>query len=262
MQDLRSGDLWIRGSDRYSDYRGQLVTEEEYRKHIASYGERAGFPVEAAAFVAKLKDRLTKAAAKADDGVPTNEYLRIEGGEATLKRLRRKPEPAGLKRFEKIVKERMQPVGILEALSDTEEWLHWTRHFGPISGNDSKLENPTDRYLVTTFCYGFDFGPTRTSRSIRGLDRREVAFVNQRHVTEEDLNEAITTLVNGYSQCELTKVWGLGKSASGDGTKWDLSLQNLMSEYHIRYRPPMGTSTGQRSCQTGRSSKAVLLRRS
>jgi len=81
-------------------------------------------------------------------------------------------------------------------------------------------------------------------------------------VTEEDLNEAITTLVNGYSQCELTKVWGLGKSASGDGTKWDLSLQNLMSEYHIRYRPPMGTSTGQRSCQTGRSSKAVLLRRS
>ena len=41
--------------------------------------------------------------------------------------------------------------------------------------------------------------------------------------------------MNGYSQCELTKVWGLGKSASGDGTKWDLSPQNLMSEYHIRY---------------------------
>jgi hypothetical protein len=63
---------------------------------------------------------------------------------------------------------------------------------------------------VTTFCYGFDFGPTQTSRSIRGLDRRQVAFVNQRHVTEENLNEAITTVVNGYSQCDLTKVWGLG----------------------------------------------------
>jgi hypothetical protein len=213
MQDLRSGDLCIPGSDRYSDYRGQLITEEEYGKDIASYGERAGVPVEGAAFVAGLKDRLTKAAAKADDAFPTNEYLRIEGGEATLKRLRRKPEPAGLKRLEKIVKERMQPIGILEALSDTEEWLNWTMHFGPISGNDSKLENPTERYLVTTFCYGFDFGPTQTSRSIRGLDRRQVAFVNQRHVTEEDLNEAITTVVNGYRQCELTKVWGLGKSA-------------------------------------------------
>ncbi len=235
MQDLRSGDLCIPGSDRYSDYRGQLVTEEEYRKGLDSYGERAGVPVEAAAFVASLKDRLAKAGAKTDDGFPTNEYLPIEGGEATLKRLRRKPEPPGLRRFEKLLKERMEPVGILDALSDTEEWLNWTRHFGPISGNDAKLENPTERYLVTTFCYGFDFGPTQTSRSIRGLDRRQVAFVNQRHVTEENLNEAITTAVNGYSQCELTKVWGLGKSASGDGTKWDLSPQNLMSEYHIRY---------------------------
>jgi TnpA family transposase len=235
MQDLRSGDLCIPGSDRYSDYRGQLVTEEEYQKGLASYGERAGLPVEAAAFVASLKSRLMKAAGKADVGFPANEYLCIEGGEATLKRLRRKPEPAGLKRFEKLLKERMEPVGILEALSDTEEWLNWTKHFGPISGNDSKLENPKERYLVTTFCYGFDFGPTQTSRSIRGLDRRQVAFVNQRHVTEENLNEAITTVVNGYSQCELTKVWGLGKSASGDGTKWDLSPHNLMSEYHIRY---------------------------
>jgi hypothetical protein len=57
---------------------------------------------------------------------------------------------------------------------------------------------------VTAFCYGFDFGPTQTSRSIRGLDRRQVAFGNQRHVTEEDLNEAITTVMNGYGQCELT----------------------------------------------------------
>jgi TnpA family transposase len=107
--------------------------------------------------------------------------------------------------------------------------------FWPISGNDPKLQNPVERYLVTTFCCGFDFGPTQTSRSIRGLDHRQVPFVNQRHVTEEALNEAITTVVNGYSQCELTKVWGLRKSASGDGTKWDLSPQNLMSPYHIRY---------------------------
>jgi hypothetical protein len=84
-----------------------------------------------------LKDRLTKAAGKADKGFPANGYLRIEGGESTLKRLRRKPEPAGLERFEKLLKEPMeQLVGILETLSDTEEWFSWTKHFGPISSND------------------------------------------------------------------------------------------------------------------------------
>jgi hypothetical protein len=29
----------------------------------------------------------------------------------------------------------MIPVGILDVLADTEEWLNWTRHFGPISGD-------------------------------------------------------------------------------------------------------------------------------
>ena len=235
MRELKSGDLCIPGSDRYSDFREQFVSEEECLQGLASYAERSGVPTEPKAFVAALQGKLEAAAQKADRGFPENEYLRIEKGEAILKRLRRNPDPAGLRSFERLLKERMTPAGILDVLADTEQWLNWTRHFGPISGNDSKLANPAERYLVTTFCYGFDFGPTQTSRSIRGLDRRQVAFVNQRHVTEDKLNEAITRVINGYNQFPLPKIWGLGKHASADGTKWDLHAQNLMSEYHLRY---------------------------
>jgi len=235
MRELKSGDLCIPGSDRYSDFREQFVSEEECLQGLTSYAERSGVPTEPKAFVASLQNRLETAAQKANRGFPDNEYLRFEKGEAILKRLRRNPDPAGLHSFERLLKERMTPVGILDVLTDTEEWLNWTRHFGPISGHDSKLANPAERYLVTTFCYGFDFGPTQTSRSIRGLDRRQVAFVNQRHVTEDKLNEAITTVINGYNQFPLPKIWGLGKHASADGTKWDLHTQNLISEYHLRY---------------------------
>jgi TnpA family transposase len=62
-----------------------------------------------------------------------------------------------------------------------------------------------------------------------------VSFVNQRHITEENLNQAITRVINAYAQLPLQRVWGSGKSASADGTRWDLYPQNLMSEYHIRY---------------------------
>ena len=31
------------------------------------------------------------------------------------------------------------------------------------------------------------------------------------------------------------KLWGSGKHASADGTKWNLYEQNLLSEYHVRY---------------------------
>ena len=69
----------------------------------------------------------------------------------------------------------------------------------------------------------------------QGLDRRQVSFVNQRHVTEEKLNQSIAEVINAYARFPLQRLWGQGKSASADGMKWDTYAQNLMSEFHIRY---------------------------
>ena len=118
-------------------------------------------------------------------------------------------------------------------LVDTENWLHWTRFFGPISGHDAKLDAARARYVATTFCYGCNLGPSQTARSWR--HRRQIAWVDQRHITEENLDEAITALINAYNRFSLPKLWGSGKHASADGMKWDLYEQNLLSEYHIRY---------------------------
>jgi len=235
MLELKSGDLCIPGSDQFSDYRKELVSEDEFERGVALYGEQAGIPVDGPSFIARLRAQLEAAAKRADDNFPGNEYLRIENGEPVLKRLPRKPEPDGLLRLEQQLAERMVAVDIIDALSDTEHWLNWSRYFGPISGHDAKLENPRERYLITTFCYGCNLGPTQTARSIKGLDRRQVSFVNRRHITEENLNQAITRVINAYAQLPLQQVWGSGKSASADGTKWDLYPQNLMSEYHILY---------------------------
>lgn len=128
----------------------------------------------------------------------------------------------------------MKEVGILDGLVDTEHWLNWTRFFGPLSGLDAKLDNPRLRYMLTTLCYGCDLVPTQTARSVKGVDRRQVSFVNQRHITEENLNQAIAAVVNAYAQLPLQKVWGSGKSASADGTKWDMAAESLMAENHIR----------------------------
>jgi TnpA family transposase len=59
--------------------------------------------------------------------------------------------------------------------------------------------------------------------------------VNQRHVTEETLEEAITRVINAYNRFALPKAWGTGQRAAADGTKWDIYEQNLLSEYHVRY---------------------------
>jgi hypothetical protein len=100
-RELKSGDLCIPGSDRYSDFREQFVSEEECRQNLESYAERSGIPTEPKAFVAALQGKLEEAARKVDEGYPKNEYLQIDKGEAVLKRLRRNPDPTGLRSFER-----------------------------------------------------------------------------------------------------------------------------------------------------------------
>lgn len=67
------------------------------------------------------------------------------------------------------------------------------------------------------------------------MDRRQISWINERHVTEDNIQKAIEWLINAYNKFNLPKYWGTGNSASADGTKWNLYEQNLLSENHIRY---------------------------
>jgi TnpA family transposase len=233
--DLKSGDLCIPESDKFRDYRLQLLSWEEVERELTHYGEQAGVATEPKPFIAQLRNQLEERGRAADKSFPDNRYLRFEKGEPILTPVQAAPDPDGLDQSLALIKERMEPIEILDAFADTEYWLNWTRHFGPISGLESKLKRARDRYLLTVFCYGCNLGPVQTARSVRGVNRFQVAFINQRHITERFLNEAITTIVNAYVQFPLQRLWGAGQSASADGMKWDLYPQNLMSEYHLRY---------------------------
>lgn len=233
--ELKSGDLYIEGSEKYADYNRQLISLEEYEEQLEEFCEQTGLPPDGSQYVDQIRKRLETTAAEADRSFPHNEAVRIENGEPVIAKLKKKSVPDGLERLEDYLLENIQPINVLDMLTDTEYWLNWTRFFGPLSGHDAKLENPVERYLTTVFCYGCNLGPTQTARSLRTMDRRQIAWVNQRHISEEMLDKAIRHIINSYNKFILPKYWGTGKSASADGTKWDLYERNLLAEHHIRY---------------------------
>lgn len=235
MIELKSGDLCIAGSEQFSDYRDQLVTWEEYNQQIETYCQRVGITSEPAQFIHDLQSRLTSTIRATDAAFPTNTALTIKDGEPVLRRLEKQPEPEGLALIDRLLSERLPECNIVDVLTDTEHWLNWTAAFGPLSGFEARLTSPQQRYVTTTFCYGCYLGPTQTSRSLKDLDRFQVAYVNQRHITEQKLLDANVNVINRYNRFMLPKLWGSGQRASADGTKWDIYEQNLLSEYHIRY---------------------------
>jgi hypothetical protein len=164
-----------------------------------------------------------------------NKLVRIENGEPIITRPPRSTESAGVRDLESRLAEHMPEQHLLNMLADTEHWLHWTNPFGPISGHETKLEDAVVRYLATVFCYGTNMGPRQAARSLIGLDRRQIEWINQHHVVEEGLDEASTIVVNGYHRFLLTRAWGSGKHVSADGTQWETYERNLLAERHIRY---------------------------
>ena len=235
MWDLKSGDAAIEGSREYADYRDQLISEDEAAALSPAYQEQAGIPIDAKEFVAERRRWLSQIAQETDRSFPENDAIRIQNGEPVLAKVPRKKTPARLAWLEATIRKEMPQTPILDALADTENLLQWTRFFGPLSGLDTKLDNPAERYVLASFCYGCNLGPSQTARSVQGTDRRQIAWINQRHITEDALDEAITTIINAYNNFSLPRLWGSGKHASADGTRWDLYEQNLLSEYHIRY---------------------------
>ena len=235
MSELKSGDMCLPGSEQFADYREQLISWEEYHRDVAEYAQMIGIPSEAEAFVNHMKGRLTEIALATDHGFPNNADLRIEKGEPVLRRAEKAMPLPGLRAFEERIATRLEPTTLLDILRDTEHWLHWTRFFGPISGHDAKLEDPISRYLATVFCYGCYLGPAQAARSLGNLDPRQISWLHWRHISEAGLDKAIREVINAYHKFALPRRWGTGKSASVDGTQWDMYEQNLLAERHIRY---------------------------
>jgi len=235
--ELKSGDIYVFGSESFADYREQLLTWAECETQVGTYCQNLGFPLDAEGFINHLKSWLHEIASSVDGAYPENTSLIInEVGEPVLKRLSRQSLSPSLQALEVIIEERMEERNLIDILRNVDYWTNFTRHFGPFSGSDPKIDRANERYLLTTFTYGCNLGPTQAARHMRGVVTPQMlSFVNQRHVSLKGLNSALVDIINRYHVLDLPKLWGDGNSAAADGTKYDLYEQNLLSEYHIRY---------------------------
>ncbi len=235
MWELKSGDLYVEDSDAFADYRTQQISWAEYYANIDEFGRLVDLPTEPKAFVAHVKNWLLDITQKTDQSFPNNQSVRLEQGRPVLKRPKKKVDSKKLAQIESLIEDRIKPVNLLDILTDTELWLNWTQYFRLLSGHDSKIQDSVSRYLAATFCYGCNLGSSQTANSLSNFDRKQIAYVNQRHIGLPSLEKAIYSIINAYNRFSLPKFWGSGKRVSADGTKWDIYEQNLLAEYHIRY---------------------------
>ena len=235
--ELKSGDACVVGSENFADFRNQLLDWQTCQPQLEAYCEQLGMASAAEPFVEHLQSWLTQVAQTVDQICKDGTQLTIsEAGEPVLKRLTASQPLEGAQALEAAILQRLPERSVLDVLCNVEHWLHWVRHFGPVSGSEPKIDNPTERYILTVFGYGCNLGPNQTARHTRGqVSARMLAHANRQHISTQQLEAAMRDIINAYNQLELPKCWGTGKRAAADGSKFEIYENNLMSEYHIRY---------------------------
>ena len=232
---LKSGDLFIKHGERYDDYREQLVDDATFERELGMYGTVTGIDVNPESFVAALRHEMTTLTKAVDANFPENAHAEIVDGRLILRKPTRSEPLDSLRQLDTQIIERMESISIVDVLIDVDRWLDLHKLFRPLAGTESRVDDLRMRFITTLFCYGCNLGPTQTAKSIKGLSRRQVSWLNLKYVTEDLLDKAIVKVINAYNKFELPGYWGSGKHASADGTKWNLYEQNLLSEHHIRY---------------------------
>lgn len=235
--ELRSGDIFIHGAQTYSDYRKELLPWESCKPLLNDFCNDAGIANNAKELVKALKNRLNKTANRVDIQYPDIAELIIDNsGNPILKRRSAKKRTPQAIWLAEEVKNRMPERNLMDILCNAHHYTEWAQQFGPITGFDSKISDPIERYIVTNFAYGTPMGPTQTSKHLKAdMSAHMLSWINRRHITPSLLNKALTKLINFSHGFQLPKAWGTGKSSAFDGTLCYIREENLIAEYHIRY---------------------------
>jgi len=234
---LRNGDLYVSGSEHFADYRTQLLDWAECKPILDDYCRTIEIPNKATDFIKGLREKLETLAQKVDKmQIDDGDLYFDDEGKPHLRRLPKRETPENAEALQSEMQRRMPERHLLDILHHAHRWVPYTRHFGPPSGSDPKLQDSVDRYLMTIFGYGCNLGPTQTARHIRDIaTARVLGRINSQHITTNKLNAALNDVINEYARFRLPLFWGNVNVAVSDGTHYELHENNLLGERHIRY---------------------------
>ena len=121
MRELNSGDLYVKGSDRFDDFRVHQVSAEEFQRELFRYCEIVGLPVDGKTFAKELRQRLGAALDDVDANFPENDSIEFGEQGLIIHKPGKEPEPPNKALIDQAITASMPQISILDVLTETEQ---------------------------------------------------------------------------------------------------------------------------------------------
>ena len=94
------------------------------------------------------------------------------------------------------------------------------------------------RLLLCLFGLGTNAGIKRVASGSQTESYRDLLYVLHRYINKDGLRAAIAEIANAVLRARDISIWGEATSCASDSKKLSAWDQNLLTEWHIRYRGP------------------------
>ncbi len=239
---LRCKEIWLQGARRHRN--PDLDLPLDFSECREAYYAALKWPLDATAFITKLQQDLAAALGMLNRGLPKNTKVVIVGehprGTIRLSPLEAQPEGANLLRLKTEIMGRWPMTSLLDMLKEVDLRIHFTQHFKSARAREA-LDRRTlqRRLLLCLYALGTNTGLKRICTGQSGEDYRDLLYVRRHYLSKDQLRSAITDVVNALFGTRRTDIWGEGTTAcASDSKKFSAWDQNLLTEWHIRYRGP------------------------
>lgn len=194
-------------------------------------------------FIADLQKQMSSQLAELDQTLPKNRKVRIlnrGGGWISVTPLDAQPEPRNLGQLKASVFARWPMTSLLDILKETDLRVGFTGQFKSATAWEV-LDRATlqKRLLLCLYALGTNTGLKRVSAGDHGEAYKDLQYVRRRFIDREQLRTANASVANAIFAARLPQIWGEGTTACASDSKkfgaWD---QNLLTEWHVRYRGP------------------------
>ncbi|SHK62484.1 Transposase and inactivated derivatives, TnpA family [Paramaledivibacter caminithermalis DSM 15212] len=236
---LRCKEIWVKGANRYRNPDEDLPADFEQRRE-ENY-KALKHPLDGEKFISSLKESMHEALSMFNNGLPKNSKVKLSeraGGWITLSPLDPQPEPQNLFRVKAEVSRLWPMTNLLDVLKEADLRLSFTDHFKTMTSREQLDRSIIQKRLILAlYGLGTNTGLKRVSAGNHGENYKDLLYIRRKFINKDNLRNAISSVVNAILNCRIEDIWGDGTTTCASDSKkfgaWD---QNLMTEWHIRYR--------------------------
>ncbi len=240
---VRVREIWIVGANRFRNPDDDLPTDFSQKRE--TYYEALRQPTEAERFVEQIKEDMRKALRSLDGAMPhIRDKVRLlpnrKKKPISITPLAAQPEPRNLLSLKREVGKRWPNTALLDILKET---ALRTGFPDLLTSAASRERLPRDvlhrRLILCLYGLGTNTGFKRLPSADPGTTDSDLRYARSRYIHKEQLRNAIAHVANAIFEIRRAEIWGEGTTAcASDSKKFGAWNQNLLTEWHIRYRGP------------------------